>query len=46
MMRILTITLLVLILSSCAGRRKVCGGPGGKRCVNVEKPVTLEVKNT
>jgi len=45
MKRILAITFLVLILTSCSSRR-VCGGPGGKRCVTIEKPATLAIKNS
>ncbi len=45
-MRIIIFTILVLVLQSCATNGRVCGGTGGKRSVEIQKPVAkVNLKN-
>ncbi|WPR72768.1 hypothetical protein SLW70_06460 [Flavobacterium sp. NG2] len=45
-MKIIIFSVLVLLLQSCAVNGRVCGGSGGKRCVEIQEQVAkLNLKN-
>jgi len=44
MKKIISILVIALFLTSC-GSSRVCGGPGGKRCVEVSVPHQKHIVN-